>query len=130
MAVPKDKRYTRDHEWAHADGDTVTVGITDYAQQQLGDIVFVEFQEAGQAVAFDEPFGTVESTKSVSDLMAPISGVIIEGNDALIADPALLNSDPYVRGWVVKVKATDLSELDKLMSADEYDVYIGSLDHH
>jgi glycine cleavage system H protein len=117
---PDDLKYTREHEWARADGDRVTVGITDYAQDALGDIVYVDVPRVGASVTGGEPFGEVESTKSVSDLYSPVSGTIVERNDALDKSPELINSDPYGQGWLVVVEATDAGELDQLMDADAY----------
>jgi glycine cleavage system H protein len=117
---PDDLKYTREHEWARADGDQVTVGITDYAQDALGDIVYVDVPRVGASVTGGEPFGEVESTKSVSDLYSPVSGTIVERNDALDKSPELINSDPYGQGWLVVVEATDAGELDQLMDADAY----------
>ena len=117
---PDDLKYTREHEWARADGDQVTVGITDYAQDALGDIVYVDVPRVGASVTSGEPFGEVESTKSVSDLYSPVSGTIVERNDALDKSPELINSDPYGQGWLVVVEATDAGELDQLMDADAY----------
>jgi glycine cleavage system H protein len=117
---PDDLKYTREHEWARADGDRVTVGITDYAQEALGDIVYVDVPRVGTAVTGGEPFGEVESTKSVSDLYSPVSGTIVERNDELDKSPELINSDPYGQGWLVVVEATDAGELDQLMDADAY----------
>jgi glycine cleavage system H protein len=117
---PDDLKYTREHEWARADGDRVTVGITDYAQDALGDIVYVDVPRVGASVTGGEPFGEVESTKSVSDLYSPVSGTIVERNDELDKSPELINSDPYGQGWLVVVEATDAGELDQLMDADAY----------
>jgi glycine cleavage system H protein len=117
---PDDLKYTREHEWARADGDQVTVGITDYAQDALGDIVYVDVPRVGASVTGGEPFGEVESTKSVSDLYSPVSGTIVERNDELDKSPELINSDPYGQGWLVVVEATDAGELDQLMDADAY----------
>jgi glycine cleavage system H protein len=117
---PDGLKYTREHEWARADGDRVTVGITDYAQEALGDIVYVDVPRVGATVTGGEPFGEVESTKSVSDLYSPVSGTIVERNDELDKSPELINSDPYGQGWLVVVEATDAGELDELMDADAY----------
>ncbi|HET6748544.1 MAG TPA: glycine cleavage system protein GcvH [Actinomycetes bacterium] len=117
---PDGLKYTREHEWARADGDRVTVGITDYAQEALGDIVYVDVPRVGATVTGGEPFGEVESTKSVSDLYSPVSGTIVERNDELDKSPELINSDPYGQGWLVVVEATDTGELDELMDADAY----------
>ncbi len=129
MGAPQNLRYTKDHEWARLDDDVVTVGITAYAQDQLGDIVYVEAPEAGARVAAHETFGTVESTKSVSDLVSPVTGTVSETNDRLVTDPAVMNSDPYGEGWIMKVAVTNPSELQALMTAEAYEAYVGSLGH-
>jgi glycine cleavage system H protein len=117
---PEDLKYTREHEWARVEGDRATVGITDYAQEALGDIVYVDLPAAGTAVSAGERFGEVESTKSVSDIYSPVSGTIVERNDDLDKSPEIINSDPYGRGWLVVVQVGDPSELDGLMNADAY----------
>ena len=118
--IPNNLKYTNDHEWALIEGDTVTVGITDYAQSQLGDIVFVELPQAGDTLDKGGAFGVVESIKSVSDLYSPITGEIVEINEELEDSPELINEEPYEGGWIVKVKMSDVSELDNLKDADEY----------
>ena len=120
MKVPDDLKYTKEHEWLKADGDTVTVGITDYAQGELGDVVFVELPEDGTEVKATETFGTIEAVKAVSDLYAPVSGKIVEKNQMLDDDPMTINRDPYGDGWMVKIEMTDKSELDNLLSAEDY----------
>lgn len=121
MNFPADLKYTREHEWVRDNGDgTVTVGITDFAQSELGDIVFVELEPEGEEFDQDEVFGTVEAVKTVSELFAPVSGEIVEINAALEDDPELVNNDPYGDGWMVKVRVADASELDGLLSADDY----------
>jgi glycine cleavage system H protein len=117
---PDDLTYARDHEWARADGDRATVGITDYAQEQLGDIVYVNLPQLGTAVTGGEPFGEVESAKSVSDLYSPVSGTIVGRNDTLDKRPELINSDPYGQGWLIVVEMSDPGELDQLMDAASY----------
>jgi glycine cleavage system H protein len=117
--VPDDRRYTREHEWARAEGGRIFIGITDYAQDQLGDVVFVGLPEPGTEVAAGEPLGEVESTKSVSDIYSPVSGEVVERNDDVEATPELVNSDPYGEGWLVVVEASETS-LDELLSADDY----------
>ena len=117
---PEDLKYTREHEWARVEGDRATVGITDYAQEALGDIVYVDLPAAGTAVSAGERFGEVESTKSVSDIYSPVSGTIVERNDDLDKSPEIINSDPYGRGWLVVVQVGDPSELDGLMDAEAY----------
>jgi glycine cleavage system H protein len=120
MNIPSELRYSTDHEWVRVDGDTVTIGITEYAQDALGDVVFVEMPEAGTTVAAGSTFTEVESTKSVSDIYAPVTGSISAVNDTLEAQPELLNSDPYGDGWICRIQMTDPSELDGLMDADAY----------
>ncbi len=117
---PDDLRYTNEHEWARWDADLVRVGITHFAQDQLGDVVYVDLPSTGTRVEKGQPFGEVESTKSVSDLYAPLSGTIVERNESLETSPELVNSDPYGDGWMVKVKLSDSSEVDSLMDRDAY----------
>jgi glycine cleavage system H protein len=119
--VPTDLRYTKDHEWVRLEGDEATVGITDYAAGQLGDIVFVELPEAGRNLEQFATFGVVESVKAVSDLFAPVSGEVLAGNEALAGSPELVNSDPYGEGWMIRLKVADTVELDGLLDADAYD---------
>lgn len=121
MNIPADLKYTQEHEWIRDNGDgTITVGITDFAQSELGDIVFVELEPEGFEFDKDEVFGTVEAVKTVSELFAPVSGEIIEVNEGLEDDPELVNNQPYKSGWMVKIKIADASQLDDLLSADEY----------
>ncbi len=120
MNVPKDLYYTEEHEWIGVEDDIVTVGITDYAQGELGDIVFIELPEDGSETTRMEPFGSIEAVKAVSDLFAPVSGTIVGVNSALEEKPELINQDPYGEGWMIKIKITDKSELDSLLSADQY----------
>ena len=120
MNIPSELRYSTDHEWVRVDGSVVTIGITEYAQDALGDVVFVEMPEQGAAVAAGETFSEVESTKSVSDIYAPVTGSISAVNEALEAQPELLNSDPYGDGWICRIEMSDPSELDGLMDADAY----------
>jgi glycine cleavage system H protein len=125
MNIPAQLRYTKDHEWVQLDGDIATIGITDYAQGELGDIVYVEVETVGETLESEEIFGTVEAVKTVSDLFMPVSGEIIEYNEGLEADPELVNTDPYGKGWMIKVKVTDLGEVDALLTADAYAELIG-----
>ena len=118
--IPEDLRYTKDHEWVRAEGETVRVGVTDYAQDALGDIVFVTLPEVGSQVSAGETCGEVESTKSVSDLYAPVSGTVVERNDALDASPELVNSDPYGDGWMLVVRPDDATAVDGLLDAAGY----------
>ena len=120
MIVPEKLRYSQDHEWVATQGDTVRVGITDYAQDALGDVVFVELPEVGSEVTVGGSFGEVESTKSVSELYAPMSGEIVEVNNDLVDSPERLNDDPYGDGWICVIKITDSSQLDGLLDAEAY----------
>jgi glycine cleavage system H protein len=120
MNVPEDLRYSKDHEWARLEGDRVRVGITDYAQDALGDVVFVELPEVGSKVKLDESFSEVESTKSVSDVYAPVAGTIAEVNTDLADSPERLNEDPYGEGWICSIRLSDPSQLDDLMDAEAY----------
>jgi glycine cleavage system H protein len=120
MEFPNDLKYTAEHEWVRVEGKVATVGITDYAQDQLGDIVFVELPEEGEQVVAGDTFGVVESTKSVSDLYAPVSGRVVESNDPLLEGPEMLNEDPYGEAWMIKIEITDSKELSKLLSAEAY----------
>ena len=120
MNIPQSLKYTKEHEWVREDGDTVTVGITDHAQGELGDIIFVEFPEIGQKIQRDEPFGTIEAVKTVADLFAPISGTVTEINETLDDSPESVNQDPYGDGWMVKVSVSEPGELANLMSAVQY----------
>lgn len=121
MSVPTDLRYTRDHEWVRVDGDEATVGITQYAADQLGDIVFVELPDAGRDLEEAKSFGVVESVKAVSDLFAPITGEVTAVNDALSAGPELVNTDPYGAGWMLKLRIADATQLDDLLDGAAYD---------
>ena len=125
MNIPSNLKYTEDHEWIKVTGDTAIIGVTDYAQQQLGDIVFVEIETVGETLAQGDTFGTIEAVKTVSDLFLPVGGEIIELNSKLEATPELVNNDPYGEGWMVKIKITDVSELTNLLSADAYKETIG-----
>lgn len=126
MNIPTNLKYTKDHEWVSIEGDVATVGITDFAQKELGDIVYVEVETLDQTLDKDEVFGTVEAVKTVSDLFLPLSGEIIEFNDSLESDPEKVNSDPYGDGWMVKVKFSDASEVDALLSSEDYKALIGA----
>lgn len=117
---PDDCRYSEEHEWARADGQRLTVGITHYAQDALGDVVFVDLPATGTRVDKGQPFGEVESTKSVSDLYAPVSGTVVERNEALESQPELVNGDPYGDGWMVVIEVTDLDEYEGLLSVEQY----------
>ena len=115
MNIPNDLKYTREHEWVKIDGNILTLGITDHAQSELGDIIFLEFPELNQMISKDEPFGTIEAVKTVADLFAPVSGKILEINKDLENSPDLVNSDSYGQGWIVKITCNDDSELDDLL---------------
>ncbi|RZS98861.1 glycine cleavage system protein GcvH [Aquimarina brevivitae] len=126
MNIPSDLKYTKDHEWIKIDGDVATVGITDFAQGELGDIVYVEVETVGEEMDQEEVFGTVEAVKTVSDLYLPLSGEILEFNEELENEPEAVNSDPYGDGWMIKVKIADSSQIDDLLSADAYKELIGA----
>ena len=125
MNIPADLRYTTDHEWIRLEGDVATVGVTDYAQGELGDIVFVEVETEGEQLDAEEVFGTIEAVKTVSDLFLPVSGEILEVNLALEDDPSLINNDPFGEGWIIKVKVDDTSAVESLMDADAYKNSLG-----
>lgn len=126
MNIPSELKYTKDHEWVSIEGDVATIGITDFAQSELGDIVYVEVETVDETLEADEVFGTVEAVKTVSDLFLPLSGEIIEFNEALEDEPESVNSDPYGDGWMIKVQCSDLSQVEGLMSADDYKALIGA----
>lgn len=126
MNIPTNLKYTKDHEWIAIDGDVATIGITDFAQSELGDIVYVEVETLDQTLERDEVFGTVEAVKTVSDLFLPLSGEIIEFNTSLERTPETVNSDPYGAGWMVKVKVSDLSQWDDLLDSEAYGKLIGA----
>ncbi len=124
MNIPNNLKYTKDHEWVSIDGDIATVGITDFAQSELGDIVYVEIETEGETLNKEDVFGSVEAVKTVSDLFMPLSGEIIELNPELDAAPETLNSDPYKAGWMIKIRCSDLSELDQLLDAEAYSAVV------
>ena len=126
MNIPSELKYTKDHEWIKIEGDIITVGITDFAQGELGDIVYVEVETVDETLEAEEIFGTVEAVKTVSDLFLPVSGEIIEFNELLEDEPEKVNTDPYGEGWMVKVKISDDSQLDSLLDADAYKQLIGA----
>ena len=128
MTFDESVKYQKSHEWARKDGDQVVVGISDYAQDSLGDVVFVELPEVGSAFKQGESFGVVESVKSASDLFMPVGGEIAEVNDALSETPETVNQSPFGEGWMIKIKPTDVSELDSLLSAADYQEYVNTLD--
>lgn len=126
MNVPSELKYTKDHEWIRVEGETITIGITDFAQSELGDIVYVEVETLDETLDIEEVFGTVEAVKTVSDLFLPVSGEIIEFNESLEDEPEKVNSDPYGEGWMIKVKCSDISQLDDLLSAEDYKAIISA----
>ena len=125
MNIPADLKYTKDHEWVKVEGDTVTVGITDFAQGELGDIVYVEVETLDETLDIEEVFGSVEAVKTVSDLFLPLSGKVTEFNGTLEDEPELVNTDPYGAGWMIKLKFSDANQLEGLMSADDYKALVG-----
>ncbi|MFS8652271.1 MAG: glycine cleavage system protein GcvH [Caldibacillus sp.] len=124
MNIPKELRYSEEHEWVKVEGNLVRIGITDFAQEELGDIVFVELPEVGTELAANEPFGSVESVKTVSELYAPVSGKVVEVNEALEDSPELVNESPYEEAWMIVLEASDLSEVDKLLTAEQYEAML------
>lgn len=125
MNFPSDLRYTKDHEWVKLDGNIATIGITDFAQRELGDIVYVDINTVGKSLGAEEVFGTVEAVKTVSDLFLPVAGTVKEVNPALEKQPELVNNDPYNEGWMVKVEVSDPSAVDQLMDAEAYGQMVG-----
>jgi glycine cleavage system H protein len=128
-SVPGDLRYTREHEWAKVEGDRARIGITDFAQEQLGDVVFVELPKVGARVTALQTFGVVESVKAVSDLFAPVSGEVVEINGELAKKPETVNADPYGQGWMIVVKLADAKELDGLLSTQDYEQFVATAGH-
>ncbi|HXV60532.1 MAG TPA: glycine cleavage system protein GcvH [Vicinamibacteria bacterium] len=126
MMLPEDRKYSKEHEWIHVDGDRGRVGITDYAQGQLGDVVYVELPQVGAQVGAMEVFGTIESVKAVSELFSPVGGEVLEINQTVVDSPELVNTDPYGDAWLIVVKVTDASQLDSLMTAAQYQAYLDS----
>lgn len=120
MSTPSGLKYTKDHEWIKIDGDTATIGITDFAQGELGDIVYVEVETEGETLEAEEVFGSVEAVKTVSDLFLPVAGEVLEFNSAINDAPELINEDPYGKGWIIKLKVANPADIDDLLSADEY----------
>ncbi len=125
MNIPANLKYSSDHEWCSVEGNVATIGITDFAQSQLGDIVFVDVPTVGESIAAGELFGTIEAVKTVSDAFSPVSGEVLEFNDGVDADPAVVNQDPYGAGWLVKIEMSNPAELDSLLSAEKYAELIG-----
>ena len=126
MNIPSELKYTKDHELIKIEGDVATIGITDFAQSELGDIVYVEVETVDETLEAEEVFGTVEAVKTVSDLFLPLSGEIIEFNESLEDEPEKVNTDPYEGGWMIKLKCSDMSQVDGLMSADDYKALVGA----
>ncbi len=118
--IPDDLKYSKEHEWVRVEGDLAVIGITDYAQGELGDIVFVELPRIGEGIEYMKPFGTIEAVKAISDLFSPLTGEVLEVNADLESDSSLINSDPYGDGWIIKIKMSDISELDNLLGAADY----------
>ena len=125
---PDDFYFSKDHEWVKIDGDKATIGITDFAQKQLGDVVYVELPESGVQLEFHQSFGVIESVKAVSDIYSPISGEVVETNEELNESPELINEDPHDKGWIVRIKVKNETELENLMSASEYEKYLEGLE--
>ncbi len=126
MNIPSNLRYTKDHEWIVAEGDSATIGITDYAQGELGDVVFVEIETIGKNLKKEDVFGTIEAVKTVSDMFMPVAGTVLEKNPILDSQPELVNKDPYGEGWMIKIKISNPSELNELLDATAYKALIGS----
>lgn len=126
MNIPSELKYTKDHEWIKIEGDIATIGITDFAQSELGDIVYVEVETVDETLEAEEIFGTVEAVKTVSDLFLPLSGEVIEFNEALEDEPEKVNTDPYGDGWMIKVRCSDLSQAETLLSSDDYKALVGA----
>ena len=126
MNVPKELRYTKEHEWVRVKGGEAEIGITDFAQGELGDVIFVELPEAGTRLAQMKPFGTIDAVKTVSDLFAPVSGEVTAINDTLQTQPALVNQSPYERGWMVRVRLDDPAEVERLLTAADYEKHLGA----
>ena len=125
MNIPAELKYTKDHEWVRLEGDDAIVGITDFAQSELGDIVFVDIQTEGETLAKEEVFGTIEAVKTVSDIFLPVGGEVLEFNEALEGNPGLINSDPYGEGWIIKLKPANIAEMNELMDENAYNAMLG-----
>lgn len=126
MNIPADLRYTKEHEWIKVEGETAIIGVTEFAQKELGDIVFIEVETVGETLDSGEIFGTIEAVKTVSDLYLPVSGEILEFNESLVSAPEQINKDPYGNGWIIKIKINDIAELDHLLDAGAYGKLIGA----
>jgi glycine cleavage system H protein len=129
MASPKDLRYTKTHEWVRLDGDLATIGLSDFAQNELGDITYLELPEIGDAVTQSEPLGVVESVKAASDIYSPVGGEVVERNEDAIGAPEIVNQSPYDQAWLIKVRVADPAELESLMPSDEYDTFAEAAAH-
>jgi glycine cleavage system H protein len=129
MTIPEDSRYAKSHEYVHAEGDVATIGITDYAQKELGDVVFVELPQVGSQLEAADELGSIESVKAVSELFSPVSGEVVEVNERLKDKPELVNTDPHGDGWMIRVRMSDATEVDELMTAEEYEEYIETESH-
>ncbi len=125
MSIPAELKYTTEHEWIRVEGDEIVIGVTEFAQGELGDVVFIEIETEGETLSIGDTFGTIEAVKTVSDLFMPVDGEVVKVNPALEDTPELVNSEPFEGGWMIRVKMDDPSQLDALMSADEYSVLIG-----
>jgi glycine cleavage system H protein len=126
MNIPGNLKFTKDHEWIKVDGSEATIGITDFAQNELGDIVFIEVETVGETLDKEETFGTIEAVKTVSDMFMPVSGEVLEFNESLEANPEKVNKDPYGEGWVIRIKISDPTELDELLDAGQYQELVGA----
>jgi glycine cleavage system H protein len=124
MSTPEDNRYAKSHEYVHLEGEVGTIGITDYAQKELGDVVFVELPQVGSQLEAGDELGSIESVKAVSELFTPVSGEVVEINEALAENPALVNTDPYGDGWMIRIRVSDATEAEELMSAEEYEEFV------
>ena len=125
MNIPAELKYTKDHEWVKLEDDIATVGVTDFAQGELGDVVYIEVETVGEILNSEEVFGTIEAVKTVSDLFMPLAGEVLEVNEAIEAEPEIVNEDAYGKGWMIKIKVSDVSQFDSLLSAEEYSVLVG-----
>ena len=125
MNFPSELKYTKDHEWIRVEGEEAFIGITDFAQRELGDIVYIDINSVGKAVAAEEVFGTVEAVKTVSDLFMPVAGTVLELNPELDSSPELVNTDPYAQGWMVRIKPDNIADIDSLLTAEKYQALIG-----
>ncbi len=125
MDIPNELKYTKDHEWVRLEGDVATVGVTDFAQGELGDVVYVEVETLGETLDVEEVFGTIEAVKTVSDLFMPLAGEVLEVNENIEDEPEIVNEDAYGKGWMIKIKVSDVSKFDSLLSAEEYKVLVG-----